>query len=99
TLSVAGHTTVATAVASCQQCHQAATFLGMVAGTNTTAGDSRPTTTLDAGHPTTGECSSCHTTTPTFASDLNGGGGRPPHPPPTSAPSTHCPTPPANFPP
>src|SRR5215472_4803 len=89
TLSVAGHSTVATAVASCQQCHQAATYLGMVAGTNTAAGDSRPTTTLDASHPTSGDCSSCHTTTPTFASDVTGG-GKPANHIPTSAPCAQC---------
>jgi hypothetical protein len=95
TLSGAGHTTVATAVASCQQCHQAATYLGMVQGTNTTAGDSRPTTTLDANHPTSGDCGSCHTTTPTFASDLTGG-GKPANHIPTSAPCAQCHTTPGN---
>ena len=69
----------------------------MVAGTNTTAGDSRPTTTLDAGHPTSGECSSCHTTTPTFASDLNGGAGKPANHIPTSAPCTQCHTTAGNY--
>src|SRR5205823_10238592 len=41
TLSVAGHTTVASAVAACQTCHETAPYLGMLAGTATTAGDSR----------------------------------------------------------
>src|SRR5205807_5584484 len=42
TLSVAGHTTVAAAVAACQTCHATAPYSGMLAGTATTAGDSRP---------------------------------------------------------
>ena len=72
TLSVAGHSTIGGAggVSGCQTCHEAAPYLGMLAGTNTTAGDSRPTTALDKSHPTSGDCSSCHTTTPTFASDV-----------------------------
>src|SRR6266404_2181125 len=70
TLSVAGHTTVAAAVAGCQTCHEAANYLGMVAGTGTMAGDSRPSATLDAAHPSTGDCNGCHTTVPTFASTV-----------------------------
>src|SRR5205807_3707276 len=41
TLSVAGHTTVKAATPSCQTCHEAASYLGMVVGTGTLAGDSR----------------------------------------------------------
>src|SRR6516164_7882980 len=93
TLTVAGHTTVATAVASCQQCHQAAPYLGMLAGTNTTAGDSRPTTALDKSHPTSGDCSGCHTTTPTFASDV----GKPANHIPTNAPCAQCHATPGNY--
>src|SRR5205823_1250347 len=73
TLSVAGHTTVAAAVAGCQTCHEAASYLGMVVGTGTLAGDSRPSATLDAAHPTTGDCNGCHTTTPTFATTVTSG--------------------------
>ena len=43
TLTVAGHTTVATAVSGCQTCHETAPYVGMMASTATTAGDSRPT--------------------------------------------------------
>ena len=72
TLSVAGHTTVAAAVAACQSCHESAPYVGMLASTATTAGDSRPTA-LDKNHPTSGDCSGCHTTTPTFASNVTSG--------------------------
>src|SRR5437879_4623031 len=41
TLSVAGHTTAAAAVAACQTCHESAPYLGMMASTATTAGDWR----------------------------------------------------------
>src|SRR5437762_8846544 len=37
TLSVAGHTTVAAAVAACQTCHESAPYIGMLASTATTA--------------------------------------------------------------
>ena len=47
-------------------------YVGMVASTSTTAGDSRPTATLDKSHPTTGDCNGCHTTTPTFAKNQTG---------------------------
>ncbi|MBV9724336.1 MAG: hypothetical protein JO299_04105, partial [Gammaproteobacteria bacterium] len=92
TLTVAGHTTLAGAggVSGCQTCHQSAQYLGMMAGTNTTAGDSRPTATLDAVHPTSGDCNGCHTTAPTFASDITGGGGKPANHIPTSAPCAQC---------
>ena len=88
TLNAAGHSTVATTVAACQTCHQSATYLGMVAGTNTTAGDSRPTATLDKNHPTSGDCNGCHTTTPTFASDQTGN-AKPANHIPTNAPVSY----------
>jgi hypothetical protein len=96
TLSVVGHTTVATAVTTCQTCHQSAQYLGMVAGTNTAAGDSRPTATLDAVHPATGDCSGCHTTTPTFGSDMTAG-SKPANHIPTSAPCAQCHTTASNY--
>src|SRR5207302_945061 len=82
TLTVAGHTTVAAAVAGCQTCHEGASYLGMVVGTGTLAGDSRPTAALDAAHPSTGDCNGCHITTPTFATTVTGG----------SKPTNHIPT-------
>jgi len=97
TLTVAGHATIGGAggVAGCQTCHQSAQYLGMVAGTNTTAGDSRPTATLDKSHPTTGDCNGCHTTTPTFASDQTGN-AKPANHIPTNAPCAQCHTTPGN---
>jgi hypothetical protein len=74
TLSVAGHTTVAGAVAACQTCHEAAGFLGMMPGSATVAGDSRPSSALDAKHPASGDCGGCHSTTPTFAANVTGAG-------------------------
>src|SRR6059058_4029299 len=65
TLSVAGHTTVAAAVAACQTCHESAPYVGMMASSATAWGDSRPQA-FDKVHPATGDCSGCHTTTPTF---------------------------------
>src|SRR4029077_7762111 len=62
TLSVAGHTTIAGAVPACLTCHETAPYTGMLVSTATLAGDSRPSATLDALHPTSGDCSSCHTT-------------------------------------
>jgi hypothetical protein len=95
TLNVAGHTTVAGAgVAGCQGCHESAPYLGMVASTNV-AGDSRPGSTLDKNHPTSGDCNSCHTTTPTFASDQTGN-AKPANHIPTTAPCAQCHTTPGN---
>jgi hypothetical protein len=88
TLNVAGHTTVAAAVASCQTCHETAPYVGMVASSASTAGDSRPTA-LDKAHPTAGDCNGCHTTTPTFASDQTGN-AKPANHIPTSAPCAQC---------
>jgi len=88
TLTVAGHATVAAGgVAGCQTCHETAPYSGMVAGTATTWGDSRPTA-YDAKHPTSGDCNSCHTTTPTFASNVTA--GKPSNHIPTSAACAQC---------
>ena len=88
TLSVAGHTTVAAVVGACSTCHQSAPYIGMLVGTATTWGDSRPTA-YDKAHPTSGECSTCHTTTPTFASNQTGN-AKPANHIPTSAPCAQC---------
>ena len=96
TLTVAGHTTVAGAVASCQTCHEAAPYLGMLASTATTAADSRPSAALDATHPTTGDCGGCHVTSPTFASNVVAG-TKPANHIPTNAPCAQCHTTPGNF--
>jgi hypothetical protein len=95
TLTTSGHTTVATAVASCQTCHETAPYQGMVASTATTAGDSRPTT-FDKSHPTTGDCGSCHTTTPTFQTNVTAG-SKPANHIPTNAACTQCHTTPGNY--
>src|SRR5439155_588045 len=81
TLTVAGHTTVGAAVSGCQTCHETAPYVGMLAGTASTWGDSRPTA-YDKSHPTSGDCNGCHTTTPTFATDQTG----------STTPSNHLPT-------
>ncbi len=89
-----GHTTVAAALSACTTCHEAAPYLGMIPSTTTSGGDSRPTA-FDAKHPTTGDCSGCHTTSPTFASDLTGGSLPPTHipiTPPTYAAQPACAT-------
>ena len=88
TLTVAGHTTVATAVASCQTCHETSPYMGMIAGTAAAWGDSRPTA-YDKNHPTSGDCNGCHTTTPTFAVDQTGN-TKPANHIPTSAPCAQC---------
>ncbi|TLZ01865.1 MAG: hypothetical protein E6K36_10705, partial [Gammaproteobacteria bacterium] len=95
TLSIAGHTTVAAAVATCQTCHESAPYVGMLASTSTMAGDSRPTA-FDKNHPTSGDCNGCHTTTPTFASDVTGA-GKPANHIPTSAPCAQCHTSAGNY--
>src|SRR5215472_7426102 len=95
TLNVAGHTIVAST--ACQTCHQSAQFTGMMVGASMSAqGDDRPTK-YDSSHPTSGDCGGCHTTTPTFLSDLNGGAGKPANHIPTSAPCTQCHTTAGNF--
>jgi hypothetical protein len=82
TLNVAGHATVAAAVAGCQGCHETAPYLGMIASTSTTPGDSRPSAVLDAAHPSSGDCNGCHTTSPTFGGNETG----------TAKPTNHIPT-------
>src|SRR5207302_6374540 len=78
TLTVAGHTTIASGgVSGCSNCHETAPYLGMMASSNTAAGDSRPNTTLDSKHPTTGDCGNCHVTSPTFAANLLPTAGKP----------------------
>src|SRR5258708_26691202 len=57
--------------------------------------DSRPAA-LDKLHPTTGDCTGCHTTTPTFGSDLTPG-SRPANHIPTTAPCTQCHTTAGNY--
>src|SRR5579864_3188195 len=69
----------------CQTCHQTAAYLGMTPSTNTKAGDSRPNATLDANHPTSGDCGQCHTTV-SFAASVS----RPANHIPTSAPCVQC---------
>ncbi|MBV8803428.1 MAG: hypothetical protein JO042_00250, partial [Sinobacteraceae bacterium] len=96
TLTVSGHTTIASAVTGCQSCHETAPYLGMLASTATTAGDSRPTA-LDKSHPTSGDCNSCHTTTPTFATDISGSAGKPANHIPTTAPCAQCHTTLGNY--
>jgi Cytochrome c7 and related cytochrome c len=95
TLTVAGHTTVAAAVSSCQTCHESAAYAGMLASTATAAGDSRPTA-FDKAHPTSGDCNGCHTTTPTFAGNASQG-GKPANHIPTSAPCAQCHTTAGNY--
>src|SRR5439155_27341857 len=87
-LSVGGHTTVAAGVAACQTCHATAPYLGMMASSATAWGDSRPQA-FDKVHPATGDCSGCHTTTPTFATDMTSA-AKPANHIPTSAPCTQC---------
>lgn len=96
TLNMAGHSTVAAAVATCQSCHESALYQGMIASTATTAGDSRPSTALDAKHPATGDCGDCHVTLPTFASDVVAG-TKPANHIPTTAVCTQCHMTPGNF--
>src|SRR5213080_1887744 len=89
TLSVAGHATIAAAgVSGCVNCHATAPYMGMIASSNTAAGDSRPNTTLDSRHPATGDCGNCHTTAPTFALDVTA--GKPSNHIPTSARCVQC---------
>src|ERR1700730_16186038 len=95
TLTVAGHTTVA-AVAACATCHQSAPYIGMLASTSTTAGDSRPTA-LDSKHPTSGDCGTCHVTTPTFATNLLPTAPKPANHIPTTAVCAQCHTTAGNY--
>src|SRR5213595_3638108 len=95
TLSVAGHTTVASAVAACQTCHETAPYIGMIASSATAWGDSRPQA-FDKVHPATGDCNGCHTTTPTFATDMTQS-AKPANHIPTTAPCTQCHTTAGNY--
>ena len=98
TLTVAGHTTIASAgVSGCSNCHETAPYLGMIASSTTAAGDSRPNTTLDSKHPTTGDCGNCHVTSPTFAANLLPTAGKPTNHIPTTAPCAQCHTTAGNF--
>src|SRR5205814_6460243 len=98
TLTVAGHTTIAAGgVSGCSNCHETAPYLGMMASGNTAAGDSRPNTTLDSKHPTTGDCGNCHVTSPTFAANLLPTAGKPTNHIPTTAPCAQCHTTAGNF--
>ena len=96
TLTVAGHTTVKGVVPACTTCHETAAYVGMIASSNTTAGDSRPNATLDKSHPTTGDCGGCHVTTPTFSSNVTGG-SKPSNHIPTTAACTQCHTTAGNY--
>ena len=96
TLNVIGHTTVAGATPSCQTCHQSGQYLGMTPG-GSTAGDSRPSAGLDAFHPTTGDCNGCHTTTPTFGTNVTAAATKPANHIPTSAACAQCHTTPGNY--
>jgi hypothetical protein len=96
TLNVAGHTTVAGQVGACTSCHETAPYVGMIASTSSTAGDSRPNATLDKSHPTTGDCNGCHTNTPTFSSNVTGG-SKPANHIPTTAPCAQCHTTSGNY--
>src|SRR5207253_344120 len=88
TLSVAGHTTVAAGVTACQTCHESAPYLGMMASSATAWGDSRPQA-FDKVHPATGDCNGCHTTTPTFATDMTQS-AKPANHIPTAAACAQC---------
>src|SRR5437764_986226 len=88
TLTIVGHTTVAAAVSSCATCHESAPYVGMMASSATAWGDSRPQA-FDKLHPVAGDCSGCHTTTPTFATDMTPS-AKPANHIPTTAPCTQC---------
>jgi hypothetical protein len=98
TLTVPGHATIAAAgVLTCSNCHETAPYMGMMPSSNTAAGDSRPSTTLDSKHPTTGDCGNCHVTSPTFAANLLPTAGKPSNHMPTTAPCAQCHTTVGNF--
>jgi hypothetical protein len=98
TLTVAGHTTIGGAggVSGCQTCHETAPYLGMIASTAAAWGDSRPTA-YDKGHPTSGDCNGCHTTTPTFYTNQSGSSAKPANHIPTNAACTQCHTTAGNY--
>src|SRR5213595_3318821 len=67
----------------------------MLASTSTTAGDSRPTA-FDKAHPTSGDCNGCHTTTPTFVTDMTSA-AKPANHIPTTAACAQCHTTAGNY--
>jgi hypothetical protein len=69
----------------------------MMAGTSMSAqGDDRPTK-YDSGHPTSGDCGSCHTTAPTFSTNQNGSSAKPANHIPTNAACSQCHTTAGNY--
>ena len=56
----------------------------------------RAPTALDKGHPTSGDCSGCHTSTPTFATNV-AQSAKPANHIPTTAACTQCHTTPSNY--
>jgi hypothetical protein len=68
----------------------------MIPSTAAAAGDSRPPSALDASHPASGDCGGCHTTSPTFASNVSNG-VKPANHIPTNAPCAQCHTTPGNY--
>jgi hypothetical protein len=68
----------------------------MIVGTAAAWGDSRPTA-YDKSHPTSGDCNSCHTTTPTFATNQSGSSAKPANHIPTNAPCAQCHTTAGNY--
>ncbi len=67
----------------------------MIPSSATAGGDSRPTA-FDKAHPTTGDCNGCHTTTPTFSSNVTAG-SKPTNHIPTNAPCAQCHTTAGNY--
>ncbi|HSY04319.1 MAG TPA: hypothetical protein VK803_00100, partial [Steroidobacteraceae bacterium] len=61
-----------------------------------TWGDSRPTA-YDSKHPTSGACNSCHTTSPTFATNQSGSSAKPSNHIPTTAACAQCHTTAGNY--
>ncbi|HYL71136.1 MAG TPA: cytochrome c3 family protein, partial [Candidatus Dormibacteraeota bacterium] len=58
--------------------------------------DSRPSA-YDKSHPTSGDCSGCHTTTPTFYTNQSGSSAKPANHIPTNAPCAQCHTTAGNY--
>ena len=74
----------------CANCHEAGrSFVG------TPAVVTRPTTSQDPNHPTTGECGTCHSSTTSFSSGVTG--GKPANHIPTTAACALCHTNPNNL--
>ncbi len=102
TLSVAGHTSIASA-AACATCHETATFAGMNPNASSAPpGDARPLASLDLNH-TQGllakpnDCGNCHITTPVFGSNLLPTAPKPANHIPTSAVCAQCHTTAGDF--